>query len=211
MLVSVLIVVILVLCIKTMVFDVYLHDTYHDNDVYRLDTYQNNSIDNRNSTGAFSNNILIDSAGLREGYGTSTLASGLVSLHGDISRYDMNDNDEGDGEGSGNFTDRPRYDLRYLEDVMNGPNQSIPLSGHTWEDLCMLDTDAGTVIGNSCIPLSRVNPKKGYRRSYGESKLIYNTDIADPLFNQNQLKKGALYVPWSETYNNIMPANPYIR
>jgi hypothetical protein len=202
-----------------MIFDLYLYDDVDDTGNHidgTLESFlhikQSKKLpESSDNVGTFSNNILIDSAGLREGYGTSSLASGLVSLHGDSLRYDMNDNDEGDGEGSGNFTNRPRYDLRYLEDIMDGPTQSVPQSGHSWEDICMINNDTGAIIGNTCLPLSQVNPKKGYRRSYGEAKLIYNTDIADPLFNQNQLKDGVLYIPWSETYNNIMPANPYIR
>lgn len=201
MLVSILIVIILVLCIKTMIFDLYIHD--------QMDDDGGNGSQN---VGQFSNNLIIDPAGLRAGVGSQSIGSTLASSASLSLYYEGgDDNDEGDSEGSGNFTNRPRADPRYLEDVMNSQCQSIPMSGQTWEDLCLNSSDSGEIVGKSCGAICGINPIKGYQRSYGEARIIYNDDISDPLFNLNQLKNNAIYIPWSEAYNNIMPANPYIR
>ena len=104
------------------------------------------------------------------GYG-----SAFGSPYGNGKRYNP-DNDESDGEGSGNFTNlyvpdtlRPRPDFRYLEDVMKNK------------------------CGSNCIV--NVNPDAPYFRSFGGDKLKYNTSKDDVNYKHIQLSDGILTIP----------------
>lgn len=185
-LITALIVIILIICFKTLLPDL--------------------NCDSPNK-GYFDNTVLIDVAGIREHYGITSLASGINYRSDTLNEFNYNDdNDEGSERGSdsgGNFTNRKFPDSRYLEDVMN--NNSC------WSDVCLKESSSGKVVGKSCDSICSVNPGPGYKRTFGGSKLIYNDDMSDPLFNQVQYKNGAIVVPWSDLYNNIVPNNPSIR
>jgi hypothetical protein len=163
--------------------------------------------------GSFSNNIMVDVSGLRESFGSASLGSSINSEIGDSLQYGSKEDDNGDNneQGMGNFTNRIRQDPRYLEDTMNTKCQSPHVAGVTWEDVCLNQGCSGRVSGQNCDSLCSVNPGSGYVRTFGDTKLVYNDDMSDPLFKQVQLDEDKIYVPWSELYNNMSSANPYIR
>lgn len=179
-LITLLIVIILLLCVKTFYSSV---------------------------RGCFTNTVLIDVAGIRENYGLTSLASGInyrsdtiSSAQYGTSEYSYETSESNDG--SGNMTNRRRPDPRYLEDITNNK---------CWEDICLANSTSVTVPGQSCGQKCSINPGPGYTRTIGGNKLMYNDDMSDPDFKVVQYHDGAIYVPWSDLYNNIMPANPTIR
>jgi hypothetical protein len=157
--------------------------------------------------GNFSNTVLVDISGINRNYGITSLASGINyrsdTLNIDPSSEGDTDSYGNSSEGYGNFTNRYRPDSRYLEDVMN--NQS-------WSDICMKNANSGLVVGSACDRVLSDNPSHGYKRTFGNVQIIYNNDISDPLFKTiKYVNDEAVFVPDSEAYNNISPANPSIR
>jgi hypothetical protein len=92
----------------------------------------------------------------------------------------------------------------YLEDVMNS-SDLVPLKNNCYNNKC-----SGKIVGQSC-DYNSPNPQYGYKRTFGGSELIYNDNLADPLFKSIQYIDGAIKVPWSNLYNNKSPSNPTIR
>ena len=154
--------------------------------------------------GFFNNTVLVDVAGVRQHYGITSLANGINYNSNSYSQGD-NDNDEVNTEnGGGNFTNRKRSDSRYLEDVMDD---------QCWSDVCMRDSFSGKVVGTSCNSKCSTNPGPGYVRTFGDTKLLYNDNIADSQYKNIQYINAdkTIIVPNSYIYNNITPANPSIR
>lgn len=215
-LVTVLIVLILAMCVKVLLADKY--PGVVDNILQSYAPAYGSSLNNTLPSyapayGSFSNNIMIDVAGLRENLGSASLGASINSEIGESLQYSSKEDDNGDNneQGMGNFTNRIRQDPRYLEDTMNTKCQSPHVAGVTWEDVCLNQGCSGRVSGQNCDSLCSVNPGSGYIRTFGDTKLIYNDDMSDPAFKQVQLDDDQIYVPWSELYNNMSSANPYVR
>jgi hypothetical protein len=192
-LVSIIIIVALLLTIKT-----FINDIFHDipNNVPILPLFMSKKCDDDN-IGKFSNNILVDLAGVRENYGLTSLSTG-INYRGGVIRYSNlydNDGDNDEGDGSGNFTNRPYPDVRYLEDTMDN---------NCWTDICMKNSCSNKFVGTKCKTRCSVNPNKGYQRTFGNNVLIFNNNISDPLFKSIQYKDKKIYIPWSDSYNNIV-------
>ncbi len=195
-LITIIIIIILIICIRVLIDDITNRD---------LADGCIGAENNLPTRGHMNNNtIMLDVSGTLEQYGNQSLV-GAVNYNygysgyrnGHIGSYNDEDNDGGDDYG--NFTNRPRPDPFYLEDI-----------GESWAENCMHSACSGKLIGRTC-DVNSPNPKKEYQRSYGGSMLVYNDDMADPSFKHTYLKNSAIHVPWSDTYNNIMPANPSIR
>jgi hypothetical protein len=182
LLITALIIIVLILCIKTFV-------------MYIL----------KDCKAPFSNTVLIDVAGIRQHYGITSLASGINYRSGTLNYQIDNgeDNDEtGTDSGGGNFTNRVSPDSRYLEDVM---------ANDCWSDICMRDSLSGKVVGTTCKSKCSVNPGPGYIRTFGGNQITYNDNMSDTQYKEIQRIGSNIIVPWSESFNNFPPANPSIR
>lgn len=191
MLITIIIMIILCICIKVLIDDINC-DALVRGDQTRGDQ----------TRGDFTNALLIGDS--FQQYGSESLIGGLGSSIGGGQysigsgrQYSIEDAIEsGEDTGVGNFTNRPRPDPFYLEDIET-----------VWADNCMQSACSGKLIGRTC-DVNSPNPKKEYQRSYGGSTIVYD-DMG--LAKDVYLKDSVIYVPWSDTYNNIMPANPIMR
>jgi hypothetical protein len=192
MLVSVLIIVILLLCIKTMIVDLWLHPSKENKNYY----YKH--------FGSYTNNDLVDLAGVRSAYGVPSLASGINYISNSLNYSGLDNDDNDEAEGTGNFTnnDENKKDVRYLENVINN---------NCWSK-CMENNLSGKIVGSTCNSICKSNPvSPKYKTTFGDTNIIYNRDISDTRFNDVLYYNNAVHIPWSIEYNNIMPANPSIR
>ena len=184
LLITVLIVIILLLCIKTLFNDLRLLPC----------------------RGFLNNTILIDVAGVRDNFGVTSLANGINYRSSILNSYSQgdDDNDDNSDSGGGNFTNRKRNDSRYLEDVIDD---------QCWSDVCMQDSLSGKIVGTACNSKCSTNPGPGYVRTFGDTKLMYNDNIADSQYKNIQYINSdkSIIVPNSFMYNNIVPANPSMR
>jgi len=167
--------------------------------------------------GTFGNESYVDISGLRENFGLTILSGNSDSQTPFQFTVGSDINDENTESGIGNFQGQRSSslcerqesnaentnirDFRYLEYVMND---------RKWSDVCMNMACSGTVVGKSC-DINSPNPGTGYKRTFGDSPLNYDDNMNDTQFKNIQYKDATIFVPWSDLYNNIIPANPTIR
>ena len=160
-----------------------------------------NSNANEKNKGTFDNEVLIDISGLRNSFGLSILSTNDGSQNPFEFTVGSDTNDDNNEIGIGNFSDK-KLDPRYLEYVMDD---------QCWSDICMTTSSSGKVVGDACKNNCSTNLGVGYKRTFGGSQINYNDNMADAGFKRVHSKNGIIYVPWSDLYNNIVPANPSIR